>query len=559
MSPERAARARTLRRLGALALAWLVFGEWLGPALIGWLYGVDAAGWWAPLAHAVGRAQARHPLADYLDAWRVGGRWAALALLGQQSFAAATRGARFAERFVPPATPGALGAIRALVASVLLASALWEDLPSSALLPRELIHGAGPVLGLLYALPIGFARFVASEGALAVLQGTAVALLACAALGFRTRLSVPLAAAAYLFLAGILRQYAWFYHTGLIPLYLLIALSFTPCGDGFSLDRWLRARRGAPVPDAHVASLRYGWARYLVWTGLALPYVFAGLSKLRRGGLDWAHAHNLKSVLLTDTLNPMQFDFGLSLRLIDAPDALFWALGAATLAGEIGYGLVLFSRRARLVFPALTLGMHLGIWLLQNVLFFDLILLQAVFTDWGALRGALARRLPRLGLRERAIRRAAGSDDGGAAAPRRVRALAALLITCWALRVEEFPFTAMQMYSKPNLSGVIDWYALAATTASGARTRAPIERAIPAFRDARYRRLLRQSFGAGGEKRALAERFLAVFLRVYNASAPPGERLVAVEAERWRWDYARAPHDAAHGERIEHFEVRAAP
>jgi hypothetical protein len=430
-----------------------------------------------------------------------------------------------------------------------------------------MIHGVGPVLGLLYALPLGFERFVASAAALGGLQAFTVAALACAALGWHTRWSVPVAAAAYLVMAGILRQYAWFYHTGLVPLYLLIALAFTPCGDGLSLDRWLRERRGERVADANAATLRYGWPRYFVWTALALPYVFAGLSKLRRAGLDWPNADNLKSILLVDTLNPMEFDWGVTLRLVDAPDALFWGIGLATLVGEIGYGSVLFSRRARLLFPALTVGMHLGIWLLQNVLFFDLILLQALFTDWRAIRLALAAgRLPTLAeLTPAAPPSAAALAAPTAPAatrdardwPRRLRALTALLIACWALRIEEFPFTAMQMYSQPNLTGVIDWLAVVGETASGERMRAPIERAIPAFRDARYRRVIRQAFGPDAEKRALAETFLAAFLRAHNAHAAPAERLVAVEAQRWRWDYRREPDDPAHGVLAERLTVRA--
>ncbi len=548
------------RRVAWIAGAWLALGELAIPALIRWLYAADAAAFWPPLARALARAQTRHDLAYYLDAWRDDGRWAVVALLAYQGFALATRRARFAERFVPPATPVALGAIRALVAGVLLASAAWEHLPSSALLPREMIHGVGPLLGLLYALPIGFAHFAASPALLGAFQAATIALLACAALGWRTRWTVPAAAAAYLLLGGLLRQYAWFYHTGLIPGMLLTALAFTPCGDGFSLDAWLRRRRGAALPDAHSATLAYGWARYFLWTALALPYVFAGLSKLRRGGLDWPHAANLKSILLVDTLNPMQFDWGVTLRLVHAPDALFWAIGLATLLGEIGYGAVLFSRRARVALPVVTLGMHFGIWLLQNVLFFDLILLQAIVFDWSALRrfqpGARAGTAP-----QPLTPAGPGADPAPANAavawPRRVRALAALLITCWAIRIEEYPFTAMQMYSQPNLSRVIDWVAVVATDASGARFRAPIERAIPAFRDARYRRVIRQSFGGDGEKRALAEAFLRAFLRAHNAGAAPAARLVAVEAQRWRWDFGRAPDDPAHGVLAERWEVRA--
>ncbi|HEU4429628.1 MAG TPA: HTTM domain-containing protein [Myxococcota bacterium] len=551
--------------IAAIVLAWIAIGEGLAPQLIAWLYRAEPSSFAEPLARALARAQTRHSLTYYVDSWREDGRWAVLALLGYQALALATRARGFAARFVPPATPGALGATRALVAGVLLASTLWEHLPSSALLPRELIHGEGPLLALLYALPIGFERFVASPFALGAFQAATALLLGCAALGFRTRWSVPLAAFAYLVLGGILRQYAWFYHTGLIPLYLLAVLAFTPCGDGFSLDRWLRARRGEPVPDARAASLAYGWPRYLSWTVLALTYVFAGLSKLRRGGLDWAHADNLKSILLVDTLNPMQFDWGMTLRLLHEPDALFWAIGLATLAGEIGYGLVLFSRRARIVLPLTTLGVHLGIWLLQNVLFFDLIILQALVFDWDTARSWVARRAPGLSgvrretrARERGSPSTDGSGNGRARWPRRLRVLAAALIACWAIRIEEFPFTAMQMYSKPNLSGVVEWYAVVATFESGEPRRAPIEAALPAFRDARYRRVIRQGFEAQAEKQALARAFLASFLRTHNASAAAGGRIRCVEAQRWRWDYAREPDDPQHGEIVGRIRVEGA-
>ena len=62
--------------------------------------------------------------------------------------------------------------------------------------------------------------------------------------GHGSRIVVPAAALCYLVMAGVLREYAWFYHTGLIPIYVLAVLSFTPCGDGWSLDRAIRIARG---------------------------------------------------------------------------------------------------------------------------------------------------------------------------------------------------------------------------------------------------------------------------------------------------------------------------
>jgi hypothetical protein len=115
------------------------------------------------------------------------------------------------------------------------------------------------------------------------------------------------------------------------------------------------------------------------------------------------------------------------------------------------------------------------------------------------------------------------------------------------------------MYSQPNLTGEIDWIAVVAETDSGARFRAPIERVFPALRDARYRRVVRQGFGDEPGARARCAEFLGAFLREANARAAPGERLRAVEAQRWHWNYARDPDDPAHGALTERIVVRASP
>ncbi|MGE0639338.1 MAG: hypothetical protein AB7G12_06030 [Thermoanaerobaculia bacterium] len=549
--------ARQWRPLLLLVAVWLLLGELAAPQAIAWLYAHAPAGEGGGLvARAAAGLRGYPTLADCLGAWRTTIRWLLVGVVGYRLFASSSRGAGFAARFVPPASAGMLGAIRAWVSFVLLVSAVWEDLPSSALLPRAMWKPEG-VLRLFDAAPIGFGSFLTAPFALALFQGVTIVLLVAALLGFRTRWSVPLAALSYLVFAGIFRSYAWFYHTGLVPMYLLFVLSFTPCGDGFSLDRWLggRARRSAgaddaavPLPDPAGESVAYGWARFLVWTALALPYVEAGLSKLRRAGVEWTYPENLKSLLLMDTLNPMQFDWSFSLRLVHAPDALFWLFGIGTIVAETSFGLVLFSARARRLLPLLTIGMHLSIWVLQNVLFFDLVLLQAIFYDWRPAKRWLLARLRRPAPAGPRALAPAFEATGGAVAidwPRRFRLLVALFVTLWVVRLEEYPLTAMQMYSNPNLTGRVDWYAVRATYASGEEGKAPVEAAIPALRDARYRRIVRHGFRPATEP--VAKEFLRAVGRAWNRTAAPGERITALRVERWSWDYAHQPDDPRHG------------
>ena len=197
---------------------------------------------------------------------------------------AALRDPGFQAVHIAPVPATTLARIRILVSGILLTSTLWEHLPSTAAIPRELIRPMG-VLKLLYALPIGFERMAASATALGIFQAVTAGLLLLSLLGWRTRATVPLAALAYTILGGLLRQYVWFYHTGLIPLYVLWVLSVTPCGDGFSLDRRRRTRDGRETSDEPRSV--YAWSRYACWVAVALPYFAAGASKLRNSGLGW--------------------------------------------------------------------------------------------------------------------------------------------------------------------------------------------------------------------------------------------------------------------------------
>ena len=374
-----------------LFAAWLLFATLVVPPLIVRAYSETSF----PLFNALIISRSEHPLSEYLQYWRnvtwLGGVlcvtfwWA-----GPLTRAMASR--RFFERAVGTATPGALGAIRAWTCAILLAITLWEDLASTALLPRSMAQPKG-VLHLLHAAPVGFDRFLASAPALWAFEYFTVLLLALGVLGLATRVVIPIAALCCLVVAGIFREYSWFYHTGLIPIYALAVLSFMPSGDGWSLDRIIRIARGKPTPPHDVPSAQYGWARYAVWTVIAVPYVAAGMSKLYYSGFSWLHPDNMKATLLRTTLAPMEFNWTASIDLLRAPDILFVGLAAVGLFSELLFGLVLVSRAARRLLPALMALTHAGILFLQNILFVDLILLQAVFYDFAPLRRFVGRRL----------------------------------------------------------------------------------------------------------------------------------------------------------------------
>jgi predicted DCC family thiol-disulfide oxidoreductase YuxK len=296
----------------------------------------------------------------------------------------------FFRRSVGEATPGALGAIRMLVLGRLLFFVLGENLATLATIPSSIRRPMGFV-EILFALPLGLSHLVQSPEALRLLQVVAGVLLFLAAIGWKTRITVPLGGLAAFLIAGLLRTYSFFWHQDLIALYCTAVLSFSPCGDGFSLDRLIAIARGRPARDR--SPVVYGWARYACWVAIALPYVAAGTSKLRNGGVNWWNGTTMRRALLIDTLNPMQFGWTFSLDLAYMPDWVFTILGLTAVGGEALYGLVLIFPWARLVFPLIMGMMHLGIIFLQNILFMDLILLQLIFFDFTKVRKWIGRML----------------------------------------------------------------------------------------------------------------------------------------------------------------------
>lgn len=524
----------------------LALAEYVVPPVIVWLYHSGAI---------PGVPPRTRPLEHYLREWDRTVPWTALCSLLFFAFAWATSRPRFVRSQLASVRPADLGAIRVLVCTILLISSLWENLHSTARLPKALAQPMG-VIQLLYALPIGFDAFVQHETALWLFEWFTPIVLFLGVIGWNTRVVVPLGFSAYLVLAGILRQYSYMYHTGMAPLYILGVLALTPCGDGASLDRLRRLARGLPVHSDEPSSV-YGWSRLACWSVPVMAYLAAGLGKLRDGGLAWFDATNMKANLLADSLNTMQFSWGVSLKLVSAPDALFTLLGVASVALELSFGLVLFSPRARLILPFAMAGMHLGILVLQHILFFDLILMQIMFLDLSGWRRRIGRWIEHwanLPHPTWIIRRAARGSYKSLAF-----ACVSTALLCWLGKIEFYPLSAWQMYNHPKLSGQISYFRVLAHYDSGSTERAPLESCSWSLaEDARYFRLIGYAFDDA--HRVTLNRSLDECAAMLNAERLIGKRVTGFEIQRWEWNFRARPEDPRFGEMVDRYvyELRAA-
>ncbi|MEP6959271.1 MAG: DCC1-like thiol-disulfide oxidoreductase family protein, partial [Nitrospirota bacterium] len=371
---------------------WITFSKLVVPVVIESAFRGEGL----PVLTSLMPGRATHSVEEYLRDWeqlanRITVASIEYGLLGL-ILIMGTTSPIFFRKFVGEATPGTLGAMRAWICGICLLFTLLEDLASIAWLPVESRQPVG-VMRWLYILPLGIDKLVTSGPALEVFQLFTELLLFLGIIGYGTRFVLPLGAVCFFLLGGILRDYSFNWHQGWVPLYLITILCFTPCADGWSVDRLLKVLRGQPVPDRERPLPVYGWSRYACWVAIVLTYWETGLSKLRGGGLSWGNADGLRATFYEDTLSPREWDWTWSLSLTQVPDPLLTSLGAFTLVFELLWITVLFSRTARKIWPILTIMFHTGVFIFQRILFFDLLLLQLLFYDLTGVRKAIARRL----------------------------------------------------------------------------------------------------------------------------------------------------------------------
>jgi len=434
----------------------------------------------------------------------------------------------FHRRFVKEAPAESLAIIRIITCFILIISAAWEDPASSALLPRYFINPLG-MTKWLYKIPIGFEQFVADPFALGVFKWLTITILILGLVGWKTKYVIPLGAICYFVIGGVLRQYTHFFHTGIVPLYVITILAFTPCADAYSLDKNNKKHK---VSNNSV----YGWSRYAVWSGIALTYTMAGFSKLRNGGLMWWESSNFRNIIYSDSLNHMEFNWKVSLQLTEVPDVFISVLGLIGLLGEATFILVLFSRTARWILPFVMILMHVGIFFLQNVLFFDLIILLSIFfvCNYFESKNKFNSEL----ISSNNI------DFKFYKPPLAVSSLITILIFCWTYQIEYFPFTAMQMYSEKDTSRIITYHRAVAHYDNGDVTRAYPEQAIGAMRDSRFRRFLRNCFS---EDSKYCVDFFKTCGKISNSSTLENRNILKYEIQEWKWDYGKFPKDIHYG------------
>ena len=282
---------------------------------------------------------------------------------------------RRAERFLfPAATARELAALRIGLCAILAGRLAFGPYAEVAGQPRELFRPIS-FMEVLPAMP--------PRPLVIALQALGVLAAGLAALGLRTRITLPLAWACGVFLNGMLTSTGKVVHNDLVLLLCLVPLLAARSADAWSLDA---GRAGRTRPD--IPSRLYGWPLRTAAIVVAGAYFFAGLAKLVNSGPAWVTSDNLRWALYASG------DSGLALFVADRP-WLAHVLAAGTLLLELGFPLVLLFRRARWVFVPGAVALHTGIWLAMGLDYSaQAATVVVVFTSWTAVIATLRRQLP---------------------------------------------------------------------------------------------------------------------------------------------------------------------
>lgn len=288
-----------------------------------------------------------------------------------------TRAALQWQRFwFAPESARNLAAARVLFAVHALWILLSRDWPAVSGLPRE-IWAAVPETARW--------RFLVWEGHPGLewaLQAVTIAALVSAALGIWPRAACLTAGLLLYHLAPLETLFfnpsPWV--KGLTPTVpALIAFGLAPCGDVWALS----ARRTAPPPSGE-----YGWALRFAQLLVCQIYFFSGYSKVMRAGWGWASGENIRDWMLLATQQDQRVVFDSLGPWLAARPLLCSAAGAFALALDLGFILVLVSRRARVVLPLAAVAFHAGILLSLNYVFLNLPHLL-LFVDWDKATGSI--------------------------------------------------------------------------------------------------------------------------------------------------------------------------
>ena len=149
--------------------------------------------------------------------------------------------------------------------------------------------------------------------------------------------------------------------------FLTLYLAIGPSGAAYSIDEWVRKRKGRAVETINLVSANI--AVRLIQVHLALVYLFAGLGKLK--GSTWWNGNAIWYSFAS-------YDYQtLDMTWMSEFPYLFQVMTHVALIWEVSYAFLVWNRMTRPIYILLSIPVHLGIGICMGMMTFGIIMIVA--------------------------------------------------------------------------------------------------------------------------------------------------------------------------------------
>jgi hypothetical protein len=285
-------------------------------------------------------------------------------------------------RVVPRSAFG-LGVVRCIVHGTFLISILFTSFSALGSLPVTILRPTGA----MKLLPWSFYDALQTPAAMMILKVVLVLSLLLSTAGFLTVVSTKTSLLLVVFYQGLLRSFGHFNHDEMLAVYYLAVLAFTPCGDEFSVDSWLKKTR------VQRPAFAYAYPILLMQLLMAWVYFSSALIKLRVAGLKYLSTDNLPALAIFHSLDNLHdTHFKLAFWLPQVKAYLPFAVGLA-LIWELLFPLAVFLRRWRWWILGFGVIFHLATLFFMNIFFPHQLAMYLIFVDWDHWKNQLSRKI----------------------------------------------------------------------------------------------------------------------------------------------------------------------
>ena len=276
---------------------------------------------------------------------------------------------------IVPASALALGVVRSIVHGTFLVSVTVTSFSALGTLPVTILRPTGAMKILPWSL---YDQLLTPSG-MTILKTAMIVSLLLSTTGLFTSISTKTSLLLVVFYQGLVRSFGHFNHDEMLAVYCVAVLAFTPCGESFSLDHWLRRRK-------HERPLwAYSYPILLMQLLMAWVYFSSALIKLRIAGLKYLSVDNLPALAIFHSLDNLHdTHFKLAFELPAVRSYLPFAVGLV-LVWELLFPLAVFWPRSRWWLLGAGILFHFSTLFFMNIFFPHQLALYLIFVDWDAV------------------------------------------------------------------------------------------------------------------------------------------------------------------------------